>query len=203
MNAMSTSTAARTAPIPLVGRSAGAFRFTRDHLDRLENSGILPGKYELLDGEIIDKMGQGIGHRRAVMAYIAWLIDVFGKEYVQTQAPVDVSPEDNPTNAPEPDVCVLNQPVGSFPSNPPAAAIALLVEVGDATLADDLSKKASLYARAGVVEYWVHDVQNQMLHVHRLPLDGIYGSITTIPVDGQVAALAHPDRPVRLSHLLA
>ena len=31
----------------------------------------------------------------------------------------------------------------------------------------DLSRKAELYARAGVPEYWVLDVDRRMLHIHR------------------------------------
>ena len=42
--------------------------------------------------------------------------------------------------------------------------VVLIAEVADTTLATDLGEKATLYARHGVPEYWVIDVEGRMLH---------------------------------------
>jgi len=58
--------------------------------------------------------------------------------------------------------------------NPQPADIRLLVEISDSSLAFDLKVRARLYARAGIVEYWVFDVPARRLVVHRNPLNGSY-----------------------------
>lgn len=67
---------------------------------------------------------------------------------------------------PEPDVLVLRARALNVPT---AAEVLLLVEVSDTSLAFDLGRKAALYARHGIPEYWVVDVTNRLHYVHRLP----------------------------------
>jgi Uma2 family endonuclease len=45
----------------------------------------------------------------------------------------------------------------------------LVVEVSDSSAAFDLSRKAALYAEAGVPEYWVLELGRRRLVVHRQP----------------------------------
>jgi hypothetical protein len=42
------------------------------------------------------------------------LMRVFGESYVDPEAPIDVAPEDNPANEPEPDLVVLTGPSREF-----------------------------------------------------------------------------------------
>src|ERR1700678_623537 len=92
------------------------------------------------------------------------------EDLVQQGAPIDVSPEDNPSNEPEPDIIVLNRDFLNFRSaNPSPQDLHLVVEVADTTLNFDLTTKAALYARAGVADYWVLDVNGRRLIVHREP----------------------------------
>jgi hypothetical protein len=75
----------------------------------------------------------------------------FGERYVNVEAPIDVAPEDNPTNEPEPDLIVLTRPSLEFDRNPQAVAdLRLVIEISDSTLGFDLKTKAALYARAGI-----------------------------------------------------
>ena len=53
--------------------------------------------------------------------------------------------------------------------NPVGADVLLAVEVSDTTLADDVGFKVGLYARAGVAEYWVLDINRRLLIVFRQP----------------------------------
>src|SRR5947209_7069527 len=94
----------------------------------------------------------------------------FGERFVHPESPIDVAPEDNPTNEPEPDLIVLNRDLSNFSSaNPRPQDLHLVVEVSDTTLNFDLTIKTALYARAGIVEYWVLDVSGRRLIVHRDP----------------------------------
>jgi Uma2 family endonuclease len=118
---------------------------------------------------------------------------------VNSGAPIDVAPEDNPTNEPEPDVIVLKRDLSHFTSgNPRPQDLQLVVEVADSTLGFDLTKKASLYARAGIVEYWVLDVAGRRMIVDRDPQKGRYLSIEAYGSDESVAPLAAPESRFRI-----
>ncbi len=184
-------------------RAVGAIRWTRADVDRMEEIGILPERYELLDGEIITKMGQGMAHRRAVSSLIAWLYRGWQSEFLQSQASIDVSPEDHPTNRPEPDLLVLNQSMKTFAVEPLPAGIDLAIEVSDSSLRDDLTKKAPLYARAGIPEYWAFDCRKQVLHVHRRPVGGRYEEVFQISGSDRVAPLARPEHAIEVRSILS
>lgn len=82
-------------------------------------------------------------------------------------------------------------------SNPGPDDLLLVVEVSDSSLAFDLRKKAQLYARAGIIEYWVVNVNRQRLIVHRDPSDGAYTSITEYAGSEQVTPVAAPHVALR------
>src|SRR6202162_3964680 len=123
----------------------------------------------------------------------AWLQRAFGARAVNPNAPIDVSPEDNPSNEPEPDIIVLNRDLSNFRSaNPGPQDLHLVVEVADTTLNFDLTVKAALYARAGIAEYWVLDVSGRRLIVHRHPQSGKYTAVLVYSEQEEVAPLAAP-----------
>jgi len=87
----------------------------------------------------------------------------------------------------------LNRPTWEINhDNPQPAEVALALEVSDTSLAFDLTRKASLYARAGIQEYWVLDVTARRLIVHRQPTNGKYTSIVAYDENESVAPLAAP-----------
>jgi Uma2 family endonuclease len=181
-------------PVETVPAGPSRKRWTRAECARLEASGLLDQQHlELVEGELIDKMGKNRPHVNGLVLMQAWLQSVFGARRVNPETPIDVSPEDNPSNEPQPDIIVLNRDLSHFRSaNPGPQDLHLVVEVADTTLRFDLTTKAALYARAGIVEYWVLDVSDRRLIVHRQPQSGKY---TVIPVYGEqesVVPLAAP-----------
>jgi Uma2 family endonuclease len=179
-------------------------RWTRADCEDFVQRGLLtPGKFELIEGEIIRKMGQKRPHTATVGRLFAWCISLFGADFVQTQGTINVRPEDTLTSEPELDVFVLNRSIEHFPMAFPGPADLLLVaEVSDATLNFDLATKAALYARAGIVEYWVVDVNGRNLTIHRDPDGGRYRSVVRYAADETVATLARPTDRVTVSALL-
>ena len=178
-------------------------RFTRDECAFLVDSQLLTGRYELIDGEIIFKMGQKRPHSLTLVLLNAWLIGLFGALAVQCQLPIDVAAEDNTINEPEPDLTVLAQPATAYAfANPGPADILLLVEVSDSTRTFDLTTKAKLYARAGIVEYWVADIQKRRFVVHCHPAPTGYAEVTAFNEEADIATLIRPDAPIRVSELL-
>jgi Uma2 family endonuclease len=166
--------------------------WTRAECAALESTGALNNEsLELIEGELITWMVKKRPHVNALTFVMAWLVRVFGEAYVNTEAPIDVAPEDNPANEPQPDIIVLTRPSWEFEhSNPRPADLRLIVEVSDTTLGFDLTAKANLYARAGVVEYWVLDVSARRLVVHREPVQGRYTQIGVYGDQERVAPLA-------------
>ena len=62
----------------------------------------------------------------------------------------------------------------SYKKRHPKTAV-LIVEVSDTTLKNDRIRKASLYARAGIADYWIINLVDRQLEVYRQPAAG-YGA---------------------------
>jgi Uma2 family endonuclease len=188
-------TAVPETPVQIVAQNPPRKRWTRSECEVAEAAGLFDQeRLELIDGELISKMGKKRPHVNSDSRLFAWLIRVFGEDNVNFEAPIDVSPEDNPTNEPVPDQIVLKPSYTGFLSDMPQPEdLALVVEVADTTLTFDLTVKAALYARAGIVEYWVLDFSGRRLVVHRDPQDGRYRSIVAYSEQESVAPLAAPD----------
>lgn len=178
--------------------------WTRAECTTLEASGLWDQqRLELVQGELISKMGKKRPHVNALVAVQAWLVRTFGEQFVNPEAPIDVAPEDNPTNEPEPDLVVLSKPSREFrDANPGPADLRLVVEISDSTPGFDLTAKAELYARAGIVEYWVVDVAARRLIVHRDPREGLYRSVTAYGDQETAAPLALPECGFRVADAL-
>jgi Uma2 family endonuclease len=178
-------------------------RWTREQFTTFVEQCLPHGRYELIEGDIYSKMGQRPPHALAVSRLFAWCLSIFEGDTVLSQASINVAPEDNPTNEPEPDIFVLRRSGSHFLNDYPAPEDLLLVcEVSDSTLRFDLTTKADLYARAGIVEYWVVDALGRGLTIHRDPHAGKYRSVVRYAADETVAPLAKPQAQITVAQLL-
>ena len=176
--------------------------WTREECLLLEQTGLLNlEQYELIQGELFEKMARNPPHSRALRIVIQWLEDVFGRNYVMPETAIDLRPEDSPTSEPEPDACVLTLPYLELAPSARArpSQIRLLVEVSSSRLAFDLTTKALLYARSGISEYWVVDLESRRLVVHCEAVEGRYRRVTGYREDESVSSLAAPERRVAVS----
>lgn len=178
-------------------------RWTVEECRFLQNSGLLgDSRYELIEGDIVFKMPQGFAHKTSVTLLVAALSDVFGALHLRNQADFGVGLRDA-NNEPEPDVVVLEGTARDYASREPLPEEVLLVcEVGASSLAGDLTVKAGIYARQGLREYWVLDVDGRELHVLRAPQAGSYTSHETITEADTVAPIAAPHGTIRVADLL-
>lgn len=169
-------------------------KWTRRECQFLLENGFFEGqRYELVEGELINKMGQNPPHAFAISNLTVVLVQLFGRR-TRCQLPIDVAPEDNPTSEPEPDAVVTHEAADFSQRGPAPADIAWLIEVSDSTLRFDLTIKARLYARSRIPDYWVLDLVNRRIIVHREPRQGEYGSVTVYGASEGVASLAAPER---------
>jgi Uma2 family endonuclease len=79
--------------------------------------------------------------------------------------------------------------------------IRLVVEVAESSLDHDLGEKAALYAAAGIRDYWVVDLIDRRIVVHRDPAPEGYRDIRGCSGEDEVRPLAHPEGVLRPSSL--
>ena len=182
-------TAADLQEAPVIPRKV----WTREEAHALVDLGFPNAeKLELIEGELIDRRGKKHAHVLWQTLVHEWLRSTFGFEQVTFEAPADVAMEDNEHSEPEPDLKVLSRSMREFNGNPGPADILLVVEIADSSLYLDLHVKAKLYARAGIVEYWVVNIPDKRLIVHREPANGQYVDVTSYASQDEVSPLAAP-----------
>jgi Uma2 family endonuclease len=178
-------------------------RWTRDECAVLENARLIDlDRYELIEGELLLKMGKSQAHMRALMLLIAWLRSVFGETFVAQEPSIDLRPEDNASSEPEPDAIVLTRSFLDLSSRARPEELRLVAEVSRTTLPFDLTAKASLYARSGIPEYWVLDLEGRRLIIHREPVEDRYRSVIVYSENERVATLASPSHEARVGEFL-
>jgi Uma2 family endonuclease len=189
--------------LDLPEETPGRVRWTRAQCDFFREAGVLTGRYELIDGEVISKMGQKPPHSTATGLLSDWLVEVFGAPFVRVQQTSDAGGADPEHNEPEPDVAVTRLPRRAYSGRHPGPEDVLLIaEVSDSSLRLDRTKKAALYARAGYPEYWVLDLNGRQVLVHRRPGADGYQEITAYSAEENAATLARPEASVRVGDLL-
>ncbi len=178
-------------------------RMTVRECYEMMETGDLTGRWELIDGKILSKMGQKPPHSYTLNAILQWLIELFGSSHVRIQIPITISGSEGKYNEPEPDIAITFDPYTSYAERHPTPNdLLLIVEVSDTSLQIDLNTKSLLYAQAGVKEYWVADIFGRQMHCHRNPTPkgyaeaAVFGEVETVVLD------SHPDASVRLMDLL-
>jgi Uma2 family endonuclease len=188
-------------------QQSGLRRWSRHEYERLIDHGFLDEDepIELLDGLLLVKEPQHSPHRTAVLLVARALERAFGDGwFVQVQSPIILDDRSEP----EPDICVVRGSprdyVDSHPRRP-----ALVVEVAQSGLAMARGRKAAAYARARILDYWIVNLADRALEVHREPArpgpalrHWRYAAVETLGVDGTVAALAAPSASIRVGDLL-
>lgn len=165
--------------------------FTVDEYHRMGEAGILHAdeRLELIEGEILQMSPIGGRHIGCVNRLNhAFVTTLAGGAVVSVQNPVRLSPRVEP----QPDVVLLRRETGLRAAVPSASDVLLIIEVSDTTLAYDRDVKLPLYARAGIPEVWIVDVEHERVAVYRMPEAGAYRDVT---VHGRGAALAPQTLP--------
>src|SRR5262245_16532280 len=182
-------------------------RWTRAEYDRLIEAGFFqPGDpIELLGGQLIVAEPQGSYHFASIQAVEEALRAAFGPGWsVRTQGPVALDDESEP----EPDVAGVPGSFRDYMATHPSRPV-LVVEVSESSLALDRHHKGSLYARAGFADYWIVNLVDRVLEVHRdptqdpgTPFGWQYRSVETLERAAVVSPLALPSAHIDVVDLL-
>jgi Uma2 family endonuclease len=191
------ATAAREWPIP--------FRWTSDLFHEVTDSGFFEGRSVILvDGEIWDMPGPNPPHEMATMLADYKFKALFAEGHVVR---VQMSLILGINTDPIPDLAVIEGSPRDFVTHPKTAK--LVVEISESTLAYDLGLKSTLYAAAEIADYWVVDLVNRKLVVHRNPQlvpdqphGHAYAEVKEYGPDDTVSPLAAPGGVVKVSELL-
>jgi Uma2 family endonuclease len=182
-------------------------RFTRAEYDRLIELGIFrPGEeIELIDGELIVAEPQGAAHYTAIVKSTRALQAAFGPGwYVRAEGPIGLDDDSEP----EPDVAVVPGEPDDYSRAHPSRPV-LTLGVAESSLANDRGRKGSLYARAGLADYWVLNLIERVVEVYRNPVADAtgpfgwrYARLEVFDASARVSPLAKPDSSVRVADLL-
>jgi len=140
---------------------------TREEFYRLFEAGHFQDRrVELIDGKVLEMAPQNNFHAASILLTQDALRQVFGVGYwVRVQNSLDLSP----WSVVDPDLAVVpGSPRGCVRTNPTTAL--LVVEVSETTLATDRRLKGSLYAAAGITDYWIINLVDWQLEVYRDPV---------------------------------
>ena len=120
----------------------------------------------LIEGEILEMPGPNPPHAALTTKVDYTLRRYFGHGYViRNQSPLVLGQSTDP----EPDLAIVAGQLMDFYAAHPTSAL-LVIEVADSMLAFDTTQKASLYAAAGIEDYWVVDLVENRLIVYRDPV---------------------------------
>jgi Uma2 family endonuclease len=191
--------------LPRTRRRNGLLRWTAEQVYKLAELGFLDDRrVELLDG-VLYEMTINPPHATAVVLGLKVLMRRFGEEYTtRAQLPLDFGRR----NLPEPDLAVVVGNDRDYARAHPQTAL-LVVEVSDVTLSKDRVLKAHIYAHAGIADYWIVNLVDRQLEIHRTPGRDpsrkgrfCYTDATVVPADGQASPLAAPEVAIAVADLL-
>jgi Uma2 family endonuclease len=161
-------------------------RITVDEYYRMAEVGLLApdARVELIEGVIIDMVPIGELHAVIVDRLVRRFCEVSEeKAILRVQGPVRLS---NYTE-PEPDFALLKPRADEYRRGHPRGPDTMLaVEVSNTTLRFDLRTKLPLYARHGVEEVWVADVNRSGFHVCRRRTDVGYSDVQFVEDPGRL-----------------
>ena len=177
-------------------------RFTVDEYYQMAEAGILKPqeRVELINGEVVAMSPIGNPHMACVdRANAIFVLSLKGRALVSIQSAVQL----DIYAMPQPDVLLLKPSPDYYKTRRRLTDdVLLVIEVADLSLDYDREVKRALYAISGVKEYWIEDLQNDLLLVYREPSGDTYKTCLTFGHGETVSPLAFSDLVIPVDELL-
>ena len=178
------------------------YRFTRSDYHRMAQTGILSpdARVELIDGEIVEMSPIGRRHMAAVDRLNSFFAPrVVGTAIVRIQGSVALGNHGEP----EPDLALLRYRDDFYGmTEATEEAVLLIVEVADMSEWYDRTTKAPLYARFGIPELWIADLNRDFVTRYTDPTPDGYATTRVFRRGESLSPLALPDLTVGVSDIL-
>lgn len=179
--------------------------WTREQFYEIGDMGLFEGRRAILiEGEILAMPAMKDPHRTSLTLTDEALRQSFGSGFFPSiQCPFDIGKATDP----EPDIAVIKGTIREY-SGKGLTAAELIVEISDTTYAYDRREKASLYASAGIQDYWIVRLKTRQVEVYRQPKAdetqpfGFGYSVTTVHSSGEIIQPLASSNPVAVSALL-
>lgn len=175
-------------------------KWTLEEYHRMIDSGVLDDRQvELIRGEIIEVAPEGKPHAYSVSESGEYLVRLLGdRAKVRYGHPITLPN----SSEPEPDIAVVQRLGVEYLSHHPYPEnIFWLIEYSNSSLAKDMELKPSVYAEAGIQEYWVVNLKTRSLVVFRDLQSGRYTSQTTY-TNGNISPLAFPAVSISIRNII-
>jgi len=158
-------------------------------------------RVELIEGELIEMAPIGGPHMAVVNRLTRLLVLAVGDHgVVSVQNPVRLPPHSEP----QPDVAILNPPAGDATSAVPGPEdVLLIIEVADTTLVYDRTTKLNLYAKSGIAESWVVNLQSKCVEAYREPTADGYSRRVDFQLQDSVSPLVLPEISIAVAEIFA
>jgi Uma2 family endonuclease len=155
-------------------------------------------RVELIEGEVIDMAPIGTRHAAMVTRLGRLLRAAEDEAIVRVQNPIRL----DDFSEPEPDLALVRHRDDFYAAaHPEAEDILLLIEVTDTSARYDREIKLPLYARHGVGEVWIVELEARLVRFFRQPDGDAYGDITATETPGRTPVAALPGVAIELSKL--
>lgn len=176
-------------------------RWTRREYDKMVEAGVFSpdDRIQLIEGEIVQMTPQNVRHAAGIVATDEALKRIFGAGFhIRVQLPLALGDHSEP----EPDVAVVSGDWRDYLTSHPTTAL-LVVEVADSSLEFDRTRKARIYARAGIAEYWIFNLLDQVVEVYRdpTPNDG-YATQRIAGASESIQPMGAPRATIAVAELL-
>ncbi len=185
------------APIPVAGSP-----FTVERYFALVDEGVLSedDRVELLEGVVVAMAPRNAPHDAGICRATEALRAVIGHDVViRVQSALIIGPR----SAPEPDVAVVPGPLSAYDRAHPRTAL-LVVEVADSSLPQDRITKARMYAGAGIPQYLVLNLRDDVVEVLQDPdrVAGVYRACAVASRGERVGLVPFPGASLAVDELL-
>jgi Uma2 family endonuclease len=199
---MSLPTAQRTTPEDAAAHALALqrMRFTPEMFHQLGELGLLDDetRYELIEGDIYPMTPEGPEHAALGTALAYRLLERRSTDWhVRIEKPLRLGDSEV-----IPDLAVVPGRPSDYRTHHPETAL-LIVEIAHSSLPRDRLLKLPLYARAGIPEYWIVNLAERQVEVHRTPAGDSYQSVQVYTAEAMLAPLFAPDWTLAVDELLS
>ena len=178
-------------------------QFTVEQYYRMAETGILTpaDRVELIEGEVVQMSPIGPRHASCVGRLTGLFVTTLGPQaIVFPQNPVRL----NDYSEPQPDLAILKPRSDYYAeAHPQPADVLALIEVSDSTVKSDRTTKALLYARVGIRELWIVDLNALAIEVLRSPSPEGYQDVQTLKPGQSLVFQALPETTFKVEQILA
>lgn len=169
------------------------YRFTVVDYHKMVEAGILceDDRVELIDGEILQMTPIGPRHLGNVDGLTElFVLGLAGKAIARVQGSIRL----NLRSEPQPDLVLLRRQEDFYASAMPGPGdVLLVIEVADSSLPYDRDVKMLLYARSGIPEAWLMDLNGESITVHREPGPDGYRNVFVVRGSDHLSPEAFPE----------